>query len=247
MKKIIILTFLIVLFFTSCAERELEVTYTVTSQNTTTNDEENEIDEEVIVPPNEKSIIIGDSVICGTSINSFVPSKYNGFGSNSWSAVIYTASDLQNNSGSIKTLSYIIDCKYYDCEANPVIDQKIYFKEISNTNFTNAIYPDVNSMTLVYEGSISWKRATTIENGWTEILLDTPFNYNGVSNLMIYYENNNNNSVGGILSCVGETPSFLWDYRGENRSLQATYNITPNITATTPYIDNITPITKFTF
>ncbi|RLG46006.1 MAG: hypothetical protein DRN90_07200, partial [Thermoproteota archaeon] len=61
--------------------------------------------------------------------------------------------------------------------------QKIYMSHTTESNFSSGVKPDPSNMTLVYDGSITW------ESGWTVITLSTPFSYNNVDNLLIYYEN----------------------------------------------------------
>jgi len=160
-KQNLVLTILLsTLLLFSCADRELEIEYNpnniVDSNNTNIEDEDEEEEENEVINNTGESVVVGSSIICGTSLNANVPAKYNGFGTNSWSAVIYTASDLQNKAGSIQTISYIIDCKSSDCEADPVSNQKIYIKEVNDGSFSNNNLPDINTMTLVYQGNITW-------------------------------------------------------------------------------------------
>lgn len=242
------------LLIISCSKRDLDVIYngdtTITNPNLGSgneDEEEEENDDDDNDDDDETIAIVGENYICGSSITSFVPARYNGFGINSWSVVIYKAENIDYGTGTITSLSYLIDCKSSACEASPVTNQRIFFKLTNEDTITSTNYPNIDSMTEVYNGNITWKAGTTIDSSWTDIELNTPFVYDGSSNIMVYFENGNADTVGSILSCVGETPAFLWDYLGENRSLHATYNTTPSTPASTPTIDTLTPITKFTF
>lgn len=63
--------------------------------------------------------------------------------------------------------------------------QKIYFKETTDAVVTaNYPNPETNGFTLVYEGDI-----TFTGNDFQGVMLDTPFEYDGTSNLQIVWEN----------------------------------------------------------
>ncbi len=101
-----------------------------------------------------------------------------------WYSVIYTQAEI----GSAKQITKIA----FNCINGPKNhnNQKIYMKHTSNTVFSDASYenPTNTGYTLVYDGPISY-------NGWTEIVLSTPFDYNGTDNLIIHYENRHGSST----------------------------------------------------
>lgn len=72
----------------------------------------------------------------------------------------------------------------------------------TESSFSNGDKPDPSAMTLVYEGSITWDGS-----GWHNISFTTPFSYDNVNNLLIYYENRDG-------SCA--TYDYpIWYYTGE--------------------------------
>ena len=64
-------------------------------------------------------------------------------------------------------------------------DQKVYFTHTeATTALTSHPDPASNNFDLVFDGDIVWDG-----NGWHEIILDTAFDYDGVSNLQIVWKN----------------------------------------------------------
>ncbi|MBN2018378.1 MAG: hypothetical protein JW794_09670 [Candidatus Cloacimonetes bacterium] len=57
-------------------------------------------------------------------------------------------------------------------------------KHTSDDTYSNGDYEDTTTYTKVYDGTIYWNGS-----GWFDITLDTPFSYNGIDNLVIYYQN----------------------------------------------------------
>jgi len=55
---------------------------------------------------------------------------------------------------------------------------------VSDSTFANANQPDINTMTLVFDGTV-----TQTASGWLPVPLTTPYNYNGNGHLMFYWEN----------------------------------------------------------
>lgn len=108
----------------------------------------------------------------------------------SWSSLIYSQSDL----GGSKTITSI----GLHCTNGPktVPNQKVYMKLSAVSVFSNAGYEDPlnTGYTLVYEGSL------TFQTGWNEIVLATPFVYDGVQNLIIHWENRWGNTYGPMFN-----------------------------------------------
>ena len=107
-----------------------------------------------------------------------------------WTDMIYLKSEI-NTVGNITKIRFQVD------PATPITytatNQKIYMghttlssfpsstvKENAQTNYVSSNY------TLVYSGTVSW----TV--GWVEIVLQTPFPWNNINNLLIKWENRNN-------------------------------------------------------
>ena len=193
----------------------------------------------------QQTVNIGSNPLCGSSINGSVPADYDSFsGNNSWSAMIYKASDINFSSGgNITTLGFIADCRYSACSFDEATNQKIYIKQVSENAFTNTNKPDTQTMTEVFSGSITWKRGTGAPYEWTTITLDNPFEYNGSSNLLIYFENNYGNTLGGFLGC-GSSPSYLVNNLGENSVLYQNYDTTIPQNGT---LGNQIPLLQLTF
>ncbi len=115
-------------------------------------------------------VAIGDGTV-GTSY----PVSYSGY---SWYSFILTKEEVAGAKKIIKIS--------FDCTNGPktTTNQKIYMKHTPNTVFPDANYEnqESNGYVLVYSGSITY-------NGVTDIVLQTPFEYNGTDNLIIHYEN----------------------------------------------------------
>lgn len=100
-----------------------------------------------------------------------------------WYSMIYPQTAI----GASKTISKIA----FQCINGPktCANQKIYMANNPASVFGAATYDNPTSLgyTLVYDGAVNF-------NGWTEILLSTPFAYNGTDNLVIQWENRSGSS-----------------------------------------------------
>jgi len=188
---------------------------------------------------------VGNNPLCGSSISSLAPANYNGFsGQNSWSSIIYKASDINYTSqGLITEISFIADCRSSSCSFDTATNQKVYMMLTPANAFTSTNRPDVNTMTKVFEGDVTWLRGTGSPHEWTTINLMTPFVYDGTSNLLIYFENNYDDELGGFFGC-GESPSFLVNNLGDNAVIYAR-GYTGEATVTGGY-SNQTPLLQLT-
>ena len=106
-----------------------------------------------------------------------------------WTDMIYLQSEI-NTTGNITKIRFQVD----PTTSIPytATNQKIYMghttsstlpsivKENAQTNYVSSDY------TLVYSGTVGW----TV--GWVEIVLQTPFPWNNINNLLIKWENRNN-------------------------------------------------------
>jgi len=113
----------------------------------------------------------------GTSTEHYVP--FDGYYKYGWSKIIYNQSEI-NEAITITKIAFNVSNSAY---SYTIDNQKIYMSHTTESNFSSGVKPDPSNMTLVYDGSITW------ESGWTVITLSTPFSYNNVDNLLIYYEN----------------------------------------------------------
>lgn len=185
------------------------------------------------------------STVCGSSINTNVPARYddgswNGGKNNSWSLLLYKQGSLVNSAKKLVSLSFFIDCgssKSYTTVSN----QRIYIKETTLTALSSNSHPDLSSFTKVYDGSITWKRGNSLTNSKNVIRLQTPFQYSGTKSLLIYFENES-----GIGVSMFSSIPFLWDHQGNNTVVYTQYKAS-NKTSSTGSFDKTLPVTSFTF
>jgi hypothetical protein len=105
---------------------------------------------------------------------------FNGYYDFSWASTIYEAKDI-NNLGRLTEISFFVN----NSPSNFIMNnQKIFVRTTNNTGYTDGNYPTTSGFTLVFEGTISY-------NGYGKVTipLNTPFNYNGSSNLEFLFEN----------------------------------------------------------
>ena len=147
----------------------------------------------------------GDVTIgSGTSTNAYLPTyayyKY------SLTEQIYTASEI-GHSGTITTISFKVSNS-----KSATRTLAIYMKHTTKTAFTsNKGWEAVSSSNLVYSGSVTFNAS-----GWTTITLNTPFEYNGTSNLLLAVDDN----TGSYVSSSSNSPSFYVYSTGANRALR---------------------------
>ncbi|WP_370408977.1 gliding motility-associated C-terminal domain-containing protein [Tenacibaculum dicentrarchi] len=158
---------------------------------------------------------------CGQSVQSNSPAKYdngswNGGKKNSWSLMLYKASDLNNLAGKLTTIGFYTDCK--NKAYKRAKKQRVYVKEVSENEITNNSHPDLSTFTKVFDGEYTWKSGASFDTSRSDITLTEEFVYSGTKNLLVYYENES-----GIAMGMFSSISFLWDNKGENRVAYAGY------------------------
>ena len=120
-------------------------------------------------------LVIGDA----TFINRFLPS-YCGY--HSLSEQIYTASEMGDMANEILSLSF------FNTRYSQTCNMSIYMVHTDKTEFENTSdWIAVTEADLVYNGSF-----TMTSQGWTTIYFDTPFIYDGVSNVALIVDDNTN-------------------------------------------------------
>ena len=113
-------------------------------------------------------VTIGD----GTGTTYYAP--FNSLWGYSFVEQVYTASEI-GTAGTINAISFNMSST--DAQTNQV---DVFMKNVSRTNFSdNTDWEPVTASDMVFSGTV------TFNNGWTTITLDTPFQYDGTSNLMI--------------------------------------------------------------
>jgi hypothetical protein len=144
----------------------------------------------------------------GTSTNVYVPAY--GYYDYSITSVIYLQSDI-GGSLDINAISYDVAT----CSGAPFLmtDQIVYMGHTTDTIWpsTGYAHPDPATLTKVYEGDVTWNL------DWNQITLDTTFNYNGVDNLIVYWENHDGSYQSGYpyFRYTSRTGSCLRSY-GDN-------------------------------
>ena len=99
----------------------------------------------------------------------------------SFTEMIYSAEEV-GTAGTINSVSFHFN-------GNNVLDRTVvmYMKNVSRSSFESASdYEDVTSASLVYTGMLQ----SAAVDGWVTLTLDTPFAYDGTSNLMIAFDDN---------------------------------------------------------
>ena len=117
------------------------------------------------------------------NVNSSTTSTYlpaYGFYNYSYSSMIYLNSEI-NGGGLIDSIGVYVASGSNNYIMN---NQKIYFKEISETSHISTAYPDITTMSLVYDGTVTFN-----SSGLHKIGLTHPFNYSGSNNLQIVWLN----------------------------------------------------------
>ena len=113
-------------------------------------------------------VTIGD----GTSTTYVTP--FNSLWGYSFVEQIFTADEI-GTAGTINAISFNLQST--DSQTNQV---DVFMKAVSRNTFSGSTdFESVTASDMVFSGTV------TFNNGWTTITLDTPFQYDGTSNLMI--------------------------------------------------------------
>ena len=116
----------------------------------------------------QTEVVIGE----GTTTTYVTP--FNSLWGYSFVEQIYTADEI-GMPGTITSVSFNMQSS--STQTNSI---DIFMKSVSRSSFTGTSdYEAVTASDMVFSGSV------TFSNGWTTITLDTPFEYDGSSNLMI--------------------------------------------------------------
>ena len=121
-----------------------------------------------------------ETIEIGTGTGTTYYGPFNSLWGYSFVEQIYTAEEI-DMAGEITSISFYKD--HGNGQTNNIV---VYMKLVDRTSFSsNSDYEQVTAEDIVYQGS--WEIPTT---GWTTITLDTPFDYDGASNLMIAVHEN---------------------------------------------------------
>ena len=148
----------------------------------------------------------------------------------SWSAAIYTAAELGGSAETIEKISWNV------ANSNSMVltNQEIWIAHTSEEIFPDGTMPDV--------GNGPWSGFTRVFNGdlpfvpgWNEIRLTSPFDFNGVENLLVKVVNNH----GGWASSYPE-----FQYTSKPNSVVYNYD-DGSFPSTAGYINSYRPNTRF--
>jgi hypothetical protein len=129
-----------------------------------------------------QEVVIGG----GTATSTYLPT----YASNYYylSEQIYTADEI-GGSGIISSLSFYNDNNYDNTSSLRVLD--IYLAHTDKTAFENGIdWIQVTEVDRVFRGSVDF-----LLHQWTEIVFNTPFFYDGTSNLVLVVDDNTGHST----------------------------------------------------
>ena len=122
----------------------------------------------------EREVQIGN----GTTTSYYLP--VNNYYNYSYTQQIYLASEM-GGAGTLRSVSF--DYAYSDGCRKPEVS--IYLGHTTKSTFTSTTdYISISGMTLVYRGSLD------CQQGWNTFVFQTPFQYNGTSNLVMAIDDN---------------------------------------------------------
>ena len=134
------------------------------------------------IPPPDPIVVIGDGTVInvGTAYQNYLPSALYHY--NSYMQQIYLQSELDREGKIIEKIAFHYNGVVFT-NIDTHRDWEIYIGHTSKTAFANTTdWVPFSDMSLVFEGFIP-EYPTTAD--WMEIVLDVPFAYNNVDNLVI--------------------------------------------------------------
>ena len=172
---------------------------------TVTNDQFEMPEYDVTVMAIFKTTVIEDVTIgSGTDANAYLPTfAYYNY---SLTEQIYTAEEV-GEAGSISAIAFKVSNS-----KSTTRNMNIYMKHTNASTFASTTgWETVSALFQVYSGSVTFNAS-----GWTTITLDTPFEYDGVRNLLLCVDDN----TGSYVNNQNNSPKFLVYSTGENRAIQ---------------------------
>ena len=154
----------------------------------------------VFLAPQGGDVTIGS----GTNANSYLPTyTYYNY---SLTQQIYTSAEM-GDAGTITAVAFKVSNSK---PATRTID--IYLSHTSNGSFSGtSAWVSQSTSNRVFSGSVDFA-----SSGWTTITLDTPFEYNGTSNLLITVDDN----TGSYITGSSNNPSFYtYSTNSTNRAI----------------------------
>jgi len=145
----------------------------------------------------------------------------------SWAKALYQAEELDGE----KTITHIA----LDSEGSyDMSNQTVYFKTTADNELSNSYEEPTteNGYTKVYEGNYS------VSEGWNEIELNSPIEYNGTDNIVIYWINEDGSEVYANFLATDASGENLIKVKGGDNSV-------PEEDGTSPYPDALPNIQFF--
>ena len=137
----------------------------------------------------------------GTSTNNYIPTY--AYYDYSFTQQIYKASEV-GTAGTITKIAF-----KNNSSNSTSRNMDIYLKHTTKTAFTTTSgWESVSSTDLAFSGTV-----TFVASGWTTIILDTPFAYDGTNNLLLCVDDNTG-------SWVSSVPQYLVYSTNENRAMR---------------------------
>lgn len=151
-----------------------------------------------------------DEIQIGEGTSTTYDSPINTYYNYSLTEMIYTAEAIENAGGGAGTISSI------SFEATLTNDKDfsvvVFLKHVSRSSFSQS--SDFESLTeadKVYTGTMR------LTQGWVTLEFDTPFDYDGTSNLLIAFDNNTGSNIGssGSFKYTTASEKRLWKYQND--------------------------------
>ena len=142
----------------------------------------------------EREIQIGN----GTTTSYYLP--VNNYYNYSYTQQIYLASEM-GGAGTLRSVSF--EYAYSDGSRKPEVS--IYLGHTTKSTFTSTSdYISISGMTLVYRGPLD------CQQGWNTFAFQTPFQYNGTSNLVMAIDDNSDGYSGSayVFNVHSTSPNY---------------------------------------
>lgn len=147
-----------------------------------------------------------DSIIVGTGTEQNNQLPLNTYYNYSYTQQIYTAAEIGNTIGGINCISF-----QYIHSSLQTKDIEVYLGNTTKTTFNSSSdWVSISDMQLVYNGTINFTPG--MADNWVTIPFNTPFEWDGVSNIVVAVVNNTG-------SYLNSDPSFIYHIATGNTTL----------------------------
>lgn len=147
-----------------------------------------------------------DSIIVGTGTEQNNQLPLNTYYNYSYTQQIYTAAEIGNTIGGINCISF-----QYIHSSLQTKDIEVYLGNTTKTTFNSSSdWVSISDMQLVYNGTINFTPG--MADNWVTIPFNTPFEWDGVSNIVVAVVNNTG-------SYLDSDPSFRYHIATDNTTL----------------------------